>query len=229
MTTALQLITGAARLLQVVRKGEPLDADEAMDGLNALNDMLESWGNSSLMVTARAWETFNIAAASSYSIGASQTLNTTRPTIIRKAFIRLANGDYDLEPLSDERYEDIFLKSLSTNIPEYISIDNGYPYGTIRLYPLLNTSAELHLLSEKPLTSIATLNTVIDLAPGWKRALRFNLAIELAGEYGVQIPMQVGTIAGQAKREIALSVAKNRQIQLNQPFDVKPNIYSGIA
>lgn len=229
MTTALDLITGAARLLQVVRKGEALAADEAVDGLNALNDMFASWSNSSLMVRQRTLESFSISAAASYTIGSGQTLNTTNPSVIKEASINIAGGDYPLQVLTDEQYADIFLKTLSTNIPEYINYDNGFPIGTIKLYPRLNTSATLNLLTEKPGVDIAALSTTLVFAPGMKRAARFNLAIEIAGEYGVTIPPQVALIARTSRAAIELQIAKNRPMRLKVRPYVKPNIYSGIA
>lgn len=229
MSTALQLITGAARLLQVVRKSEALSNDEAQDGLTALNDMLDSWSNWSVGIRQRTWENFNLSPAASYTIGTGQTLNTVVPSLIRAAKINVGGGDHDLEIITDQQYEDIFLKTLSTNIPEVINSDNGYPFATLRMYPQLNAAAVLKLLSEKQGTAIASLTTVLSFQPGWQRAARFNLAIELAAEYGVTIPAQVPVIARIAKSAIELQVAKNRVIKLKERDLSKPNVYSGIA
>jgi hypothetical protein len=175
MTTALQLITSAARLIGVVRKSEALSADEAVDGLEALNAMLASWVNSGLLVTARTWESFSVASATSYTIGPSQTLNTARPIVIKEAFFRVGSIDYPLAIISDEEYQSIELKVTGSSNPEYLSYDNGYPTGTIRLWP--QATGALHLLSEKALTSVSGLSSTIDLPPGWLRALKYNLAI----------------------------------------------------
>lgn len=226
MTTALQLITSAARLCQVVRKTQALAADEAMDGLESLNDMIDSWTNNSLLIPSRSWESFPITNAASYSIGPGQTLNTVRPLVIKDAFTRNNTIDYPLEILSDEQYEDIIYKSLTTNYPQYINYDNANPYGTIRLWPQVSGSGtELHLLSEKPLTTIPTLNTQVILPPGWKRAIRFNLAIDLAGEYGKDIPKEVGLVATQSLAAIELSIAKNRPVKYKAPVNTRYNIY----
>ena len=82
MTTALEIITGAGRLLQVIRKGEAISASEATEGLSALNEMLGSWGNNALLVPSRVTEAFSVSAATSWTIGTGGTLNTTRPTKI---------------------------------------------------------------------------------------------------------------------------------------------------
>lgn len=208
---------------------EPLSADEANDGLNTLNEMMGSWSNESLLTVSRVRESFNISAGTSYTIGAGQTLNTIRPIAIKEAFIRIAQNDYYLEPLTDEQYAEIGFKSLSTNIPSYYNYNNAYPYGTITLYPALSAAAALHLLSEKAITSFPLLTTTVDLPAGWIRALRYNLAIDLAPEYGMEIPQQVLVNAASSKNAIALAIAKNRPMKFDDPDGVYEavNIYSG--
>lgn len=213
MATALDLITGAARLAGIVFKSEALDSDEAQDGLVSLNDMLSSWENNGLLVPSRIWESFTLANATSYSIGPGQTISTVRPTVIRSAFTRNAGIDYSMDIISDEQYESIPDKTLATGYPQYLSYDNGYPNGVIRLYPQLISGAELHLLSEKPLANIATLNTLVELPPGWNRAIRYNLAIEISGEYGVEVPAAVVKIANDSLTSIQTAIAKNRPIK----------------
>lgn len=227
MTSALDLITGAARLIGVTFKSEELDADEAADGLESLNDMLSSWANHGLLVPYRTWESFNVSAAASYSIGSGQTLNTVKPTDIKAAFIRSGSLDYPMEPLTDEEYENIGFKSTTSPFPDYYNYDNGHPYGTLRFYPQLGTSAALHLLTEKPLTAFGALTTSIDLPAGWKRALKFNLAPEMAPEYGQEVPTWVTKIANDSLSAIQLAVAKNRPIKFMPKRLRQGNIYTG--
>lgn len=228
MTTALDIITGAAKLIGVVFKSEALSADEASDGLVSLNDMVSSWSNNSLLIYARTWESFNISAAASYTIGPSQTINTVRPIAIKAAFIRSGGIDYNMRQITDEQYEDISLKSVTSPFPEWFDYDNGYPYGTLRFYPQLGVSAELHLLLEKPLTSFPTLTTQVDLPPGTNKALKYNLAIDMAPEYGVEIPDSVLKGAADSLLNISLAVAKNRPIKFrpDQP-NINGRIYGG--
>ena len=225
MTTALDIITGSARLLGVVRKGEALTGDEAVDGLEMLNDLLASWTNNGLLVTSRTWESFTVASAASYTIGTGQTLNTARPLKIANAFWRVTNTDCQLAIISDAEYQQISYKTLATGYPEYLNYDNGYPAGKIRLYP--QGSGELHLLSEKPLTAVAALSTTVDLPPGWNRAFRANLAIEMAAEYGVSVPAEVVKIAQDSLSSIQLAIAKQRPIKSQQSSVNMQNIYSG--
>jgi hypothetical protein len=227
MTTALELITGAARLIGIVRKGEALDNDEAVDGLEALNQMLESWTNSTLLVNARIRESFTlVGGTASYSIGTGQTFNTTRPNIITEAFIRDGSIDTPLTIISDEQYDSVSFKT-GQGLPQFLNYTPSYPYGTIKLYNTPGSAYGLHILSEKPLTEFASLATDIELPAGWKRALRFNLAVEIAPEFSQQVPAEVVEIAQQSKALIALNVARNRPIKFSPRVAPAGDIYSG--
>jgi hypothetical protein len=225
MTTALDLITGAGRLIGVVRKGETLAADEAQDALLSLNEMIESWANNGLLVVADTEETFSVTSALSYTIGAGQTLNTARPLNITQAYFTIGNLDYPLIMIDDQQYNDIVLKDIGTSIPQYINYSPEFPYGKIRLYP--QASGTLFIASQKALTGFAALSTTVSLPPGWTRALRYNLAIEMAPEFGVATPPEVIAMAKQSKGEIALAIAKTRPIKPLDNRDGWGNIYNG--
>lgn len=226
-TTALDIITGAAKLIGVVFKSEALTPDEANDGLVALNDMLDSWSNDNLTTYAYTLENFTLTGAASYTIGTGGTLNTARPINIATAVLRVGNVDYPLEIITQQEYiTEIPIKSIGSTIPQYLTYDNGYPLGTIKIYPVA-AGGVLYLLSNKPLSNLAALTTSVDLPPGWKKALKFNLAIDLAGEFGVEIPQAV--LAG-AKSSLGMI---KRATSINNAMPYMPsdlsgwNIYSG--
>jgi hypothetical protein len=223
VTTARELLTDTAKLIGVVRKSEALDADEATDGLRLLNDMLGSWVNNGLLVISRVTESFAVSSAMSYTIGTGQTLNTTRPLNIVSATFTIGSIDYDLQYITEEEYALIAMKSQG-GTPQFYTYDNANPYGTIKLYP--QSAGTLNLISEKPLTEFASLATTITLPPGWNRALKYNLAIDWAPQFGEQVPAEVVKIAIESKADIALSIAKNRPIRASYPVQTG-NIYNG--
>jgi hypothetical protein len=213
MTNALEIITGACRLLQVLRKGETLSSGEGQEGLSALNEMIGSWGNSALLVPSRVTESFAVSSAVSYTIGTGGVLNTTRPTKIISAYFTSGGLDYPMEYISEEEYANITLKEITSPFPQYFTYTNAFPLGTIKVYPALGSSATLNILSEKPLTEFTTLFTEASLPAGWVRALRYNLAVDLAPEYGKEPSAAVIAIATQSKQAISLAIAKNRPIK----------------
>jgi hypothetical protein len=79
--------------------------------------------------------------------------------------------------------------------------DGGYPTGAIRLRPS-PTSGTLEMYSYHPLTALATLATAIALPPGYVRALRYGLALDLAPEYGRPLDQGLVNLANDAKLSI---------------------------
>lgn len=228
MTTALDIITGAARLIGAVRMNEALAGHEAANGLVALNDMISSWSNNSLNIYARTLESLTLStSAQSYTIGSGATLNTTRPVKIVSGSIRSGNLDYDVEFISETEFESITLKSVSGGTPYYATYNNAYPTGTLRFYPMPTAGDVLRLLSEKPLTEFAALGTTVDLPPGTKKALRFNLALDLAPEYGIEPSKLVVKGAMESLGAIRLAAAKNRPMPYLPSTDYEGNIYTG--
>lgn len=227
MTTARQIVRKAMQKAGILTKTEDPSADEASDALDALNNMLSSWSNDSLLIYARSWETFNLSGGvGEYTIGTGQTFNTSRPVFIPSAYVRQAQTDYNLSIVSDEVYNDYIMQKSTPGLPQFLSYDNGFPVGRIRVWPVPSTSYQLFLLMEKQLTQFA-LDDDAQLPPGWERALIYNLAVELAPEYGQQVDAVTVEIAERSRANIQRSIAKARSMDA-QPMGVYGfNIYTG--
>jgi hypothetical protein len=108
-----------------------------------------------------------------------------------------------------------------------MTYDNGYPLGTISIYAVPTSGSSLRLLSNKPLANLSALTTTVDLPPGWKRALKYNLAIDLAPEYGVEIPAAVVEISRTSLGAIKRSTAINNAMPLMPALPQYYSIYGG--
>jgi len=98
MTTATVLIEGAMRSIGMLKKGMTTDATELADGLELLNQMLGMWTNRELMVPTVTNESLTISsAASSYTIGPSGTLVTTKPIEIKNVVLKYGVTPYTVE------------------------------------------------------------------------------------------------------------------------------------
>lgn len=227
MTTALDLIVGAAKLLGVVFKSETLSDDEAQDGLIALNDMLDSWSNDNLLTYAYTLENFPLTGAPSYTIGVGGVFNTSRPINIVDAVVRVGNVDYPLEIITPEQYQTgIGVKDVSSTIPKYLTYDNGYPLATMTFYTI-PANGTLYLQSNKPLNNLSSLISAVDLPPGFKRAIKSNLAMDLGPEYGVEVPPTVIAMAKSSLGAIRRAASINNAMPLMPSQITGENIYSG--
>lgn len=226
MTTGLEIITKAMQKIGVLIKSESPSSDEASDGLDALNDLIASWSTESMLIYARTLESFTLAGGtSSYTIGSGQTFNTARPLKIISAYLRNSTIDTNIAIVPDEVFANITNKT-TQGIPELLNFDNGYPTATIKLWPVPSSAYSLFLSSEKELTSL-TLAGAVSLPAGWKRALIYNLAMELAPEYGQPVDEVILKHANESKRNIKATIMRNRSMDVNATPSIGFNIYSG--
>ncbi len=228
MTTGLGLITSAMRKIGALTKNESPTSDEANDGLEMLNDLLSSWSNNASNVYARVLESFTLTGNDGeYTIGVGANFNTARPIKIVSAYIRNGTTDYPVNPnITDEDFSRIGSKS-SSGIPEYLNYDNGNPTATIKLFPIPSAAYTLFLLSEKELTSL-TLAGTVSLPPGWKRAIIYNLGMDMAPEYGQPVTPELKQGADSSRAAIMKAVMRNRSMDVPRNLDnANNNIYTG--
>lgn len=228
MGTALNIITKAMLKAGILTKTESPTYDEANDALDALNDLLASWSNDSMMITSRVTEEFTLTAGvGSYTIGTGQTFDTIRPIHIVESHIISGIISYDsMYQCPDEVYQSFNLKTLQS-IPNALNYSNAYPYGTIKLYPYPSTGYVLSITSEKELSQFS-LNDTVNLSPGWNRALIYNLAVELCPEYGQPVDPLTLKIAKDSRAAIERSIMKVRTLDAPPLSEIGQfNIYTG--
>lgn len=228
MTTARDIVKKSLQKIGALVKSEEPQADEADDGLAALNALMASWGNDSLNEYARTLETFTLTGAASYTIGSGGNFNTVRPSNIVSATVRSGSIDYVVNIIDDSTYNDIPYKN-TTGTPLFLNYSNAYPLGVIKLYPIDNGMTSITLLTEKPLNGFATLDTDMSLPDGWERALIYNLALDLAPEYNQKPDAYVIKVAQESLGLIRSKVAQVRGMDAFPNGVRVRNIYSGWA
>jgi hypothetical protein len=88
------------------------------------------------------------------------------------------------------------------------------------IYPKPTRLLEWHFVSVEELTKPATLTTSLAFPPGYLRAFKYNLACEIANEFGVEPPQTVQRIAMTSKRNLK---------RINNPDDVMSMPYAIVA
>ena len=233
MATALDSIKRAMRLIGVYAVGESLSSDEANDGLTALNAMLDSFANDKQVIYAPTLDTIAWAPSQpSYTIGPSGTVVSDRPvTLLTSCYFDWGGVSYPLTPITVDEYNQITLKSQAQEIPEFIWCNPTYPNSTITLWPTPTASISVKVWSNKILLNIPDLTTVIDLPPGYRDFIDYNLAERLAPEFDVQVPMAVAKQAMLTRKTLARTNFVSQKMEY--PIGSLPNlgqfnIYSGL-
>lgn len=207
MNTARDIIKGSLRLLGVLASGEDPSSSELSDGLGSLNELVESWSNENLMVYADTEETLPLVGGQqSYSMGVGGDFDTVRPLNIYRARLQVTsqNPSYDLplEIINLEQWSGTILKTTTSTYPTSLYIDDNYPLCNLKFWPIPSQIENVVLHSQKPLTSFANGSDTVLLPPGYIRALKYNLAIDLAPEFGKEASMTVATVASESKASI---------------------------
>lgn len=221
MATARDLIKGSLRDIGVLATGENPSSEEANDGLELLNQLLDSWSNERLIIYNIVRETFTLVAnTQSYTIGSGATFNTSRPQKIENALIKDGDIEYPVNVVGLDEWAAITDKTTSSDLPLTLYCEGSYPNDTIYLWPVPSEANTLVLHSWKPLTQLSGLSTSLSLPPGYERALRSNLAIELCPQFGKEPSGVLMKIAMESKANIKRMNISEYLLDAN-PFPTK--------
>lgn len=224
MTTAGELINGSLRLLGVLAEGETPSVDTANDALVAMNQMIDSWNTERLSVFALQDQVFIWPAGQiTRTLGPSGDFVGNRPVLLDDAtYFRdpSTNVSYGIKFINRQQYDGIAVKTVTSTYPQVVYTNMTYPDIEMFIYPRPIRDLEWHFISVEELTAPATLSTDLTFPPGYLRAFRYNLACELAPEFGVEPSRQVQRIAMASKRNLK---------RINNPDDIMSMPYSLIA
>lgn len=204
MTTALDIVKRSMRLIGALGAGEtPVDYEQ-VDGLAALNAMLESWSTRRLTVPRIAEVSVTWPAdTASRTIGpAGADTTAERPIKIIAARQRQNDIDYPITVLNRKPWDSITDKTTASTIAQYVWYDPTHPTGTVYLWPIPSAEATILLRAIDQLTAFSTATQSVSLPPGYERALAYNLALELAPEYQREIPASVARLAASSLRDV---------------------------
>ena len=221
MASAGDIINGSLRLLGVLAEGETPSAATSQDALTALNQMIDSWNTERLAVFSTQDQIFTWPpGVISRTLGPSGTFSGIRPIALDDStfFRDPASGiSYGIKIINQQQYNGIAVKTVTSSFPQVMWVNMTYPDIEMYVYPVPLRSIEFHFVSIKELTQPVNLATTLAFPPGYLRCFRYNLACEMAPEFGVEPSPQVKRIAMTSKRNLK---------RVNNPGDVMALPYS---
>ena len=221
MTTAADLINGSLRLLGVLAEGETPSAETSQDALFAMNQMIQSWNTERLAVFSTQDQIVTWPAyTQSRTFGPTGDIIANRPIQIDDStyFRDASTGiSYGLKLINQQQYNGIAVKTVTSTYPQVMWVNMTYPDIEMYVYPVPTKVLEFHIVSVEELTQSANLATDLAFPPGYLRCFRYNLACELAPEFGVEPSRQVQRIAMTSKRNLK---------RVNNPDDIMALPYS---
>jgi hypothetical protein len=223
-TSAGDQINGALRLIGMLAEAETPSAATSQDSLTALNQMIDSWNTERLSVFTTQDQVFAWPVnQATRSLGPTGNFVGNRPVLVDDStyFIDTSNNlSFGIKIINQQQYNGIALKTVTSTYPQVLYVNMGYPNIDLTVYPVPTKTLQWHIVSVQELTQPATLATTLSFPPGYLRCFRFNLACELAAEFGVEPSPQVSRIAMTSKRNIK---------RINNPDDVMAMPYGIVA
>ena len=202
-TTARDLIRRAMILIGSLGVGENPNDQEAEDALMTLNEIIDKWNIESLMITST--ESYNVPLVGKkiYTIGPGGDINVHRPPNgITQAYYNMPTSNLPvslpIEIISQNQYNEIVLKDLQVTIPNVLYYNADYPLGHVFIHPI-SSVGNVSLITNNSFDAFESLDAIVDLPPGYLKALRYNLAVELSTEYGRQLDQRIEEMAIGAK------------------------------
>jgi len=222
--TAGDQINRALRLLGVLAEGETPSAATSQDSLTALNQMIDSWNTERLSVFNTQDQMYTWPAGQiTRTLGPSGDFTGNRPVLLDDATYYRdpgTNVSFGIKFINQQQYDGIAVKTVTSTYPQVMWINMEYPNITMTVYPKPTRDLEWHFISIEELSQPATLTTDILFPPGYLRAFTYNLAMEIAPEFGIEPSPQVTRIAMTSKRNLK---------RINNPDDIMSMPYSLVA
>ena len=220
-TTAGDQINAALRLIGMLAEGETPSANTSNDALSALDQMIDSWNTERLTVFSTQDQVFTWTPNQiSRTLGPTGNFLGNRPILIDDStyFKDPTNGiSFGIKLINQQQYNGIAVKTVTSTYPQVMWVNMSYPNIDMYVYPVPTKALEWHFISVTELTQPATLATSLTFPPGYLRCFKYNLACEIATEFGVEPPANVARIAMTSKRNLK---------RINNPDDIMSLPYS---
>lgn len=232
--SAGDIIRAALRLIGQLAEGEQPSSQTMSDSLFALRLMMDSWNTESLSIYTTQTQVFTWPAGEgTRTLGPSGDFNGIRPTMMSDStyFVDPGSGvSYQLSFINESTYNQISLKSATSSFPQQMWVEMTNPDLALNVFPVPTRDLQFNIVGAIQFDIPVGPEADLLFPPGYLRAFKYNLAIELAPEFGVEASRSVRRIADISKRNIKR--VNSAQDLLSMPVALvfamsRFNIYAG--
>lgn len=202
--TVKKLIENSLREIRVLAEGEQATADMIEDAKQVLVDLLNGWSVDGLKVPYYQLETWNLVdGQSAYYWGVTYDFNSQAPVtpndLIAVSWV-FAGLQKPLRSVSVRQILEVpFISTISNPNAYYFDLQS---IPVLRLDCIPYGPGQLITAAHKPLDADFELTDEIEFPSSYSRALRTNLAIDLAPGYGKEVGPTLANIANKARKAI---------------------------
>jgi len=205
--SANDIIASSLRLINAIAVGETPTAQEQSDALMVLNEMLDVWQAERLMIYAQQRQVFGLTIGQqAYQMGTgAPDFNISRPASIDYYGIIINSGtsqplELPLWVYTESDWQEIPVKSIQSSMPQGVWDDDGFPWRTLTFWPVPNASGvQVAIYNGVLLSQFTDATTKLQFPPAYLKCIRYNLAVDLAGEFPGQLTQAIVSQAASAK------------------------------
>ena len=233
--TAVELIKSAMRVCRVLVAGGSLTATETTDGMEALNILLKAYSTKGLKLWSHKEFTLTpVATIATYTFGDSTYSMPESAIDVVQVNVKSLVSPYtetELAKYSRDDWRGIPTKSqagqptcfyFDPNVNIRSDATANYR-GAVKVWPVPDAAfvaaSTLQLHYVEPLADITLSTDYVEIPASWYRALKWNLALELATEFDVP-PATHNRIVDMAAMTLAEAEAGDSEIGTSVYFGV---------
>ncbi len=227
--TVNDLVTAALRRINAIDAVSAPSSEDSADVFQRLNSLIESWQVDGLTIPYTIRTTWTITSTKGilgnpYTVGTGGDINVLRPSLPNGLEVRYQDTsvsptiEYRMNSLTDDAWQLIPQKGLTSPLPTNYYYQPTYASGFGSLYLwMVPTSSTLQgvMYSPAQVPIFAALTDTIVLPPGYFRALRDNLALEIQPEWDYDTPPDQMLIKSAAESLASIKRANVRPMDMN--------------
>ena len=190
-----QLITGALRLAGVIAQGETPSASQVNDASTTLNMMVKAW-------MADGMPLWCIRTVTITPVAGQNTYTYNTPKLLKpiQAWNRQTSSQVDIpmRMISRQEYNILGNKSTTGN-PIQLFFNPNLSSTEIKLFPTPDSTAAaqnvIYIVAQVPYQDFDSATDTPDFPQEWYEAIKYGLAVRLAGEYNIDIETRKTLVA----------------------------------
>jgi hypothetical protein len=195
---------------------------EAAEGLQVLNDWLDWLKLDRMAVYAIHRATFPLVPGQGdYTIGLDGTADIAaeRPVRVDRASFVFTNVTPNIEAplyvMNEQEYQALSPKDLTASTPTKLRYESGVPNGILHFWAIPTVAYQMALYLWLSVNEYAALTDPVQVAPGYRIVMQYNLAVQLAERYPDRQKIAATSVA-RAVSLMARLKAANAPIMLMQ-------------
>jgi len=195
MTTGVNLVERALKIIGRLGGGQTINANDQTDGLAEANAMLDFWNAQGLVMPYQtSCEVAFATARTYYTIGASgANLTAPRPIRLDAANYMYVGSEvvrYPMDIINAREYSKIRVRGLESTISRKVYYKPTYPNGTLYFWPYVTVVTD-YFEAFYPAALTALSSSDISLQPGYEDAIVWNLAERLTDYFGMELTQNI--------------------------------------